>query len=247
MTWGYNANEIQLISTRMEILQTFYPGHGEWALAMSMTSVDENNYFNADIMMMRKPLFLVVSVLLPVVFMTLLNNFAFLLPAESGERVGFSITVLLAIAVFLTMVSESLPRSAQTMAIMCYYLMSVLIVSIVICVSVILNLKVYFADEGRVVPSWCKKLVRICGCSCFSKTDGSSQKETAIYPFNSKNNEDEKMDTKPKLGEMQDEDQNKEITWHHVSYAVDRFCFIFFTLTAIILTLSFVGELIKNM
>jgi hypothetical protein len=32
--------------------------------------------------------------------MSILNVFVFLLPADSGERVGYAITVLLAIAVF---------------------------------------------------------------------------------------------------------------------------------------------------
>jgi hypothetical protein len=45
--------------------------------------------------------------------MCILNIFVFLLPADSGERVGYAITVLLAIAVFLTISSDSLPATSN--------------------------------------------------------------------------------------------------------------------------------------
>jgi hypothetical protein len=50
----------------------------------------------------RRPMFLVISIILPVMFISLLNIFVFILPQESGERVGFAITSLLSIVVFLT-------------------------------------------------------------------------------------------------------------------------------------------------
>jgi hypothetical protein len=45
--------------------------------------------------------------------MSILNVFVFLLPADSGERVGYAITMLLAIAVFLTISSDSLPAMSN--------------------------------------------------------------------------------------------------------------------------------------
>jgi hypothetical protein len=37
-------------------------------------------------------MFLLISIILPVMFISLLNIFVFILPQESGERVGLAIT-----------------------------------------------------------------------------------------------------------------------------------------------------------
>jgi hypothetical protein len=50
----------------------------------------------------RRATFALLNLILPIFTMGILNLFVFLLPAESGERVGYAITVLLSIAVPVT-------------------------------------------------------------------------------------------------------------------------------------------------
>ena len=52
----------------------------------------------------RRPSFVVMNIILPVVFLALLNILVFLIPVESGEKIGFGITCLLALAVFLSII-----------------------------------------------------------------------------------------------------------------------------------------------
>ena len=46
---------------------------------------------------------------MPIVLNSVLMNAVFALPIESGEKMGFSLTVLLSYTVFLTWVTENLP------------------------------------------------------------------------------------------------------------------------------------------
>ena len=62
------------------------------------------------ITMDRNPVFYVIYLLIPSVLMAFVSVLVFLLPPDSGERVGLSITVLLSYTVFLLMVSEFTPR-----------------------------------------------------------------------------------------------------------------------------------------
>lgn len=60
----------------------------------------------------RRPLFYTVSLLLPSIFLMVMDIVGFYLPPNSGERVSFKITLLLGYSVFLIIVSDTLPATA---------------------------------------------------------------------------------------------------------------------------------------
>lgn len=60
----------------------------------------------------RRPLFYAVNLLLPSVFLMLMDIVGFYLPPDSGERVSFKITLLLGYSVFLIIVSDTLPATS---------------------------------------------------------------------------------------------------------------------------------------
>ncbi|KAL9957152.1 hypothetical protein ACROYT_G038755 [Oculina patagonica] len=66
------------------------------------------------IVMDRKPLFYLFNLVIPCLIILSMILLGFFLPPESGERITLSITVLLAMAVFLQLVGESLPRNSET-------------------------------------------------------------------------------------------------------------------------------------
>lgn len=63
-------------------------------------------------MIRRRPLFYTVNLLLPSIFLMLMDIVGFYLPPDSGERVSFKITLLLGYSVFLIIVSDTLPATA---------------------------------------------------------------------------------------------------------------------------------------
>jgi hypothetical protein len=51
--------------------------------------------------------------------MAVLIAMVFKLPVDSGEKIGFSLTVLLAYAVYLTMISENIPSTSVAVCYLC--------------------------------------------------------------------------------------------------------------------------------
>ncbi|KAK2099490.1 5-hydroxytryptamine receptor 3A [Saguinus oedipus] len=66
----------------------------------------------SQVVIRRRPLFYVVSLLLPSIFLMIMDIVGFYLPPNSGERVSFKITLLLGYSVFLIIVSDTLPATA---------------------------------------------------------------------------------------------------------------------------------------
>lgn len=57
-------------------------------------------------------MFYTVNLLLPSIFLMVMDVVGFYLPPDSGERVSFKITLLLGYSVFLIIVSDTLPATA---------------------------------------------------------------------------------------------------------------------------------------
>lgn len=66
----------------------------------------------SQVVIRRRPLFYAVSLLLPSIFLMVVDIVGFCLPPDSGERVSFKITLLLGYSVFLIIVSDTLPATA---------------------------------------------------------------------------------------------------------------------------------------
>ena len=149
MAWGFPSDEVHLISTRTDVMQTYYSENGEWTIVGTSAHSEIHGHIDKikfGIRIQRKPLFLLINVILPIVFMMFINILVFVLPPESGERVSYAVTVLLAIAVFLTLVGDNLPKVSSPMSILCYFLMFTLITSTLMTVTTIFNLRLYHKD-----------------------------------------------------------------------------------------------------
>ena len=66
----------------------------------------------------RKALFYVFTLLFPSIFMSLISFLSFYLPAESGEKVGLNITVLLSLVFFLLLGAQLLPPTSDTVSLL---------------------------------------------------------------------------------------------------------------------------------
>ena len=89
---------------------------GRWSMGYNVgrqaIPIDSVNVSTAVITlnMVRNPMFYYIYLVIPSVLMAFVSVLVFLLPPESGERVGLSITVLLSYTVVLLMASEVTPR-----------------------------------------------------------------------------------------------------------------------------------------
>ncbi|CAC5375491.1 CHRNB1 [Mytilus coruscus] len=208
---GTLQEEIVMHSEIDHAILTLYTEHEIWQLKKTtamVSNVDEGSMFSVLFNVNRNPLFYLVNIIFPIILLTFLNSFVFLLPATSGERISFSITVLLAIAVFMTMISSHLPKTSRTMSRLCYFLISDLIFSCIICLLTIIQLRLFHTCDTCSVPTFLRRLAIMC----------NSQKHREYFP-NSQDKLQNEGDTSD--NEATRTDISVQVSWIDVSKALD--------------------------
>ncbi|XP_069131628.1 neuronal acetylcholine receptor subunit alpha-6-like [Argopecten irradians] len=247
MTWGSFPNEVTFYGVDADSLHNVTTSDPTW----DVTEVKMFNRVNIQltkltvrIKLKRLPEYVVINMILPVCFLCVINIFVFFLPVESGERIGFSITLLLSVAVFMTILSDSLPQSSRPkIAVLCYFMFSQLLLSIFMMVFTIVGLRIYWANPQRQIPVYLKLFSRIMGtiygCQCCKRRKLIS----IIEPESGEDGCDKKR--------VKEHDQNNQkveelLTWQKVANDFDNFCIVFFTLLISISTVVFCVNLIEN-
>ncbi|OWF35901.1 Neuronal acetylcholine receptor subunit alpha-7 [Mizuhopecten yessoensis] len=64
---------------------------------------------------------------MPIYLLLVMNPLVSVLPCDSGERAGFSLTVFLTFTVFITIVNGVLPANSESMFILSYFIFAVLV------------------------------------------------------------------------------------------------------------------------
>ncbi|XP_075134560.1 5-hydroxytryptamine receptor 3A-like [Leptodactylus fuscus] len=147
-------------------LHKFY-NQGEWELVKVHSSyrleTEEGQDFAVlmfHIIFKRHPLYYIVNLIIPSIFLMILDIIGFYLPIESGERITFKITLLLDYSVFLIIVTETLPASAHTTPIIdSYFLICLALLVISLTESIYIVRIVSKKNIHTKVPKWIKTLV----------------------------------------------------------------------------------------
>ncbi|KAM4772340.1 acetylcholine receptor subunit delta [Rhinophrynus dorsalis] len=101
----------------------------------------------------RKPLFYIINILAPCVLIALMANLVFYLPADSGEKMTLSISVLLAQSVFLLLISKRLPETSLAIPLISKYLMFIMVLVTIVVVSCVIVLNLHFRTPSTHVLS----------------------------------------------------------------------------------------------
>ncbi|XP_068096899.1 5-hydroxytryptamine receptor 3A-like isoform X2 [Hyperolius riggenbachi] len=169
-SWGDPVNDINVHFWKnehvMEALPFYYDTDGEWDLVKVIHShrefvvMDDKRFSQARffIVMKRRTMFYTVNVILPSIFLMILDIVGFYLPPESGERVSFKITLLLGYSVFLSYASDQLPATG-TPLIGVYFIICMLMMVISIMESILMVRIVHNQNLHPAVSKWLKKLV----------------------------------------------------------------------------------------
>ncbi|XP_048726988.2 neuronal acetylcholine receptor subunit alpha-2-like [Ostrea edulis] len=235
--WGFTPTAIVTQAQDTQISLDYFSEHGTWELLdkkLNTFLTSTSSFISIDMKLKRRPAFAVINIVLPMVFMVVLNLLVFVLPVESGERVSYSITVLLAIAVFLTLVGDNLPKTSKPTAMLSYFLLADLVLSSLICVFVILGLTIYYKDDSeKPVPNIIARIVKFC---CHSqKWTGRIKNQTIVEPY-----KDNSADKKFSLPDYDEEDGDEvKVTWKMVSNCFDWIVFVTCLLVIVILTILY--------
>ncbi|XP_060063293.1 neuronal acetylcholine receptor subunit alpha-3-like [Ylistrum balloti] len=246
--WSSPVSSIAVGLGSSGVMLTDYQANEEWDLITtsfrSMTSNQDGAVVIFSLIVARKPGYIVNNVVLPVMLLSVLSVFVFVLPVDSGEKMGYVMTVYLAFAVFLTIVSASLPVSS-TMSLLGMYLTLQLSLGTAIVIITALELRIHYRNSSREIPRFVKRMVRLSKtlrCSKSnrinddvrkSKADVMMQEEDILTEVSAKTSSVETV-IEPKVTE--------ELTWQDVTSAIDFFCFWIFFFLNLILTIALFVE-----
>ncbi|XP_033726959.1 neuronal acetylcholine receptor subunit non-alpha-3-like [Pecten maximus] len=164
IAWGYPSTEIYLTSMLSHFLMDFFSPHGEWdveetsAEAYSQPDVGSSKLVYYFILKRKSPYFF-LTMIVPVYILCFLNPFVFLLPAASGERISYTITIFLSLAVYMTLVDDNMPKVSEPMAGISYFLLIAMIYSCVLIILTIFTLRCEALTDVSIFPKCLRRIV----------------------------------------------------------------------------------------
>uniref|UniRef100_A0A915NSH2 Uncharacterized protein n=4 Tax=Meloidogyne TaxID=189290 RepID=A0A915NSH2_9BILA len=146
-SWTYSSKEVQLRwygNKRFVDLEDYSPS-GIWDImdVPGRMSLDKSRV-EFRIVIRRKTLFYTIILIIPTVLMAFLSMLVFYLPAECSEKITLAISILLALVVFLLLVSKILPPTSDTIPLMAKYLLMTFVMNIITIMSTVCVLNVHF-------------------------------------------------------------------------------------------------------
>ncbi|XP_062582504.1 acetylcholine receptor subunit alpha-like [Saccostrea cucullata] len=172
LPWIYSRDAVDFRQKRDDIDLGVFSKSGMWEIKSTEASVEyilisdntECAVLKYTIELERRSSYFVLTIFVPVIMLLLLNSIVFLLPSESGERVGYAITCLLALAVFLTLTDDVLPRTSKPLSVLSCFLMLLVLTSAVICLTTIISVWLHHKDDKSHMPLYLKKFTHFMLC-----------------------------------------------------------------------------------
>jgi hypothetical protein len=194
-----------------KVFLTQYEESGLWKIEnttnYSYTDKDGTTYVVVGLYLKRRYAYYLAGLILPMTVVAILQAFVFLVPYDAGERVGFSVTILLTSVVFLTIIQEKLPEASEpNISVLGFLLFGYVVLGSVVTLCVILSANIHSYTENIYIPKWLKHL-------CCVKTN--SVEDSCLSSIDMKSGPKEK-----------ENEECPSCSWKEVAKQFDRICFI---------------------
>ena len=126
-TWSYTSNEVALQFFSDPVIMDFYSENWEWEyLSFDSSVYDEYrntqpyNMAKLEFKFRRRPSFVVMNTIIPIISIAILSCLVFMVPLEQ-DKISYCLTVMLAYAVYLTMVADHMPTTSVNTSVLSKY------------------------------------------------------------------------------------------------------------------------------
>ena len=172
--WASSIAEVNVTKGTSGIVPHNLDENGMWSV-VSTSASDDVEYAESrvifTIILERNSGYYMTNVIVPVILLGILKVFTFVLPADSGEKIGYTMTVFLSFAVYLTVVSSELPQTSGS--ILEYYLLFQLVMGTFVIVVTAIELRLNHRKHP--VPS---KILQILKCRCKNSVKHSDSSDS---------------------------------------------------------------------
>ncbi|XP_035250969.1 neuronal acetylcholine receptor subunit beta-4-like isoform X2 [Anguilla anguilla] len=164
-SWTYDYTEVDLVlKAEVASMDDFTPS-GEWDILalpgrrtvnpLDPTYVD----VTYDFIIKRKPLFYTINLIIPCILITSLAILVFYLPSDCGEKMTLCISVLLALTVFLLLISKIVPPTSLDVPLIGKYLMFTMVLVTFSIISSVCVLNIHHRSPStHTMPAWVQRL-----------------------------------------------------------------------------------------
>lgn len=258
--WAYGNTEINLYASDTSIALDLFEENGEWELAESKVinytrSVGGGllSAVRVTMNLQRKYSYYLINMILPIVLLAVLGCFVFILPVESGEKNGFSLTILLSMSVMMTIVSDLIPPIATQTCLLSVYLLVVFIISSLQTAITVFSCQIHQYTAKGYKPSrrMQKMTVFAAKVSCYRRPEDTDE-DRKTPDVDEKKKSDNDKDTEAFRagsalgkkaawdGNVNNDDQElKDYSYEEIAFIFDRVSFIIFAFIIAIFTFAF--------
>lgn len=165
-SWTFEIKDLDIYSDDSPLYSSQYVKSAEWDLTGANKRRNVERYaccaypfsdVTIEFSFKRKPLYYIFNLILPCLIIMCMVLLGFFLPPESGERITLNITVLLAMAVFLQLAAENLPRNSENVPILGVFYISVMVEVATSLLATCFVLHIHHRNSGTSVvpvPQW---------------------------------------------------------------------------------------------
>jgi len=225
-SWSHAPSELRLNSLIPVVELREAEGQTEWKVDGTSAThrvSEHEEYLVFCLTLRRHSLQILLNVVLPITLLSLLSCCVFILPASSGEKASFSVTVFLSLAVFLTIVSQDLPKASNSVAIFNIYVFTQVITATLSTIVTLVQIRLYNSPETRPVPKLIQRMI----CKKTSKSG---------YEVKAKNAGQENGCAFCREVDIQHVDV-QGITWSEIANRLDLVLFTLFTSVNVVVVL----------
>ncbi|XP_046325712.2 acetylcholine receptor subunit alpha-type acr-16-like [Haliotis rufescens] len=157
LLWDYHLEAVDLLPMASSVGVSSFRANGKWALVSTDVSKEirqpDTSSKPAVVMTLklkRRPEFVLINIILPTALLSILNSCVFLIPADSGEKICFAVTILLAYGVLMSYITNMLPKTSKTTSSLSIIMVASLVVSSVFVGLAIVITRLYKKTETEV-------------------------------------------------------------------------------------------------
>ena len=258
-SWSYDASKIKAKKDTRDVVSPLYIPSAEWEIK-KVDNVENLVYYaccaNAfsDVTirfhLRRKPSFYVFNVIVPCLVLALTILFGFFFPPQSGERIGLIITILLAMAVFIQIISDTLPvNSDETPKLSLFYMVILIECAASLATTCCVLVFHYKGVEGdsKPMPRWAQRifidgLANKLGFLDKQNVTANDVKEVYENQISTENGtgDQEKNINEEKKNEISDKQKEVNRNWILLGKVFDFIFFILFFMTLAISAISII-------
>ncbi|XP_046842939.1 neuronal acetylcholine receptor subunit alpha-7-like [Xenia sp. Carnegie-2017] len=165
-SWTYSESKLNISYYKEDVeLDNFIP-NGAWEVKKAVLKNLRNTYENGvvypevvfDLRIQRLSLYYGLNIIIPCALISMLALLSFILPSNHGERMSLVITILLALSVYMLIVSSSLPETSDAVPVLGSYCFGVLMTVASCLIATSLTLK--FHNHINPMPRWLDVLIQ---------------------------------------------------------------------------------------